>query len=261
MAFDHILLDIDDDGIALITFNRPAKRNALNQAMLRELGEIVLQIESDPHIRAFILTGAGDKAFVAGADISELAELDALGTTRKGLTGQAVMRRLEICGKPSIAAINGFALGGGLELALCCTLRIASTNAKLGLPELKLGVIPGYGGTQRLPRLVGRARALEMILTGDPIDANEASRAGLVNHVVEPAELIDRSKGLLRRILANGPIAIALALQAVDVGDNCGLEEGLRHEATAFGLSAASEDRREGTRAFLEKRPARFTGR
>lgn len=261
MAFDHILLDVDDDGIALITFNRPAKLNALNQGMLRELGEAILQIETDSHIRAVILTGAGEKAFVAGADISELAELDAVGTKRKGLTGQAIMRRLEICGKPSVAAINGFALGGGLELALCCTLRIASTSAKLGLPELKLGVIPGYGGTQRLPRLVGRAKALEMILTGDPIDANEASRIGLVNHVVELTELIERSKGLLRRILANGPIAIALALHAVDLGDSCGLEEGLRHEATAFGLAAASEDRREGTRAFLEKRPARFTGR
>lgn len=261
MAFDHILLDVDEDGIALITINRLAKLNALNQAVLRELSQVIQSIESDPGIRGVILTGAGEKAFVAGADISELADIDAVGTTRIGLNGQAIMRRLETCGKPSIAAINGYALGGGLELALCCPLRIASTNAKLGLPEVKLGVIPGYGGTQRLPRLVGRAKALEMILTGEPIDANEAARIGLVNHVVQPSELIDRSKELLRRILANGPVAIRLALQAVDIGENCGLEEGLRHEATAFGLAAASEDRREGTRAFLEKRPARFVGR
>ena len=261
MAFDQILMDIDGDGIALLTINRPAKLNALNQTVLHELADAFSQLESSPAVRGLILTGAGEKAFVAGADISELAELDALGAASVGLKGQATMRGLEMSGKPSIAAINGFALGGGLELALCCTLRIASSNARLGLPEVKLGIIPGYGGTQRLPRLVGRARALEMMLTGDPIDAVEAHRIGLVNHVVEQGDLIAFSKKLMLRILANGPVAVRLAMQSVDIGQNCGLEEGLRHEATAFGLAAASEDRSEGTRAFLEKRQARFTGK
>lgn len=261
MAFDQILMDIDGDGIALLTINRPSKLNALNQTVLRELGEAFTEVETSPEIRGLILTGAGEKAFVAGADIAELVELDALATTAKGLNGQAIMRNLEKSGKPSIAAINGFALGGGLELALCCTLRVASGNAKMGLPEVKLGVIPGYGGTQRLPRLVGRGKALEMMLTGEPVDAAEAHRLGLVNHVVDQAELIAFSKKLMARILANGPVAIRLAMQAVDIGQSCGLEEGLRHEATAFGLAAASDDRREGTRAFLEKRQARFTGK
>ena len=171
------------------------------------------------------------------------------------------MRRLETGSKPSVAAINGYALGGGLELAMCCTVRFASPNAILGQPEVKLGVLPGYGGSQRLPQLVGRGRALEMLLTGDPIDAAEAYRIGLVNRVVEQPGLLSASKALLRRMLSNGPIALRLTMQAVDMGMNCGLEEGLRFEATAFGLAAATEDRREGTRAFLEKRPAKFTGK
>jgi len=175
--------------------------------------------------------------------------------------GQRILRRLETMPKPSIAAVNGYALGGGLELAMSCTLRVASPNARFGQPEVKLGLIPGYGGTQRLPRLVGRGRALEMVLTGEPIDAAEAHRIGLVNHVVPQQELLVFSRGLLGKMLANGPLAIGLAMEAVDTGLNCGLEEGLRFEAAAFGVSAASEDRLEGTRAFLEKRPPVFKGK
>jgi enoyl-CoA hydratase len=261
MAFENILLDVDGDGIALLTLNRPAKLNALSQALLEELDVAFRQVEADPAIRGLILTGAGEKAFVAGADIRELASADAIETVNIALRGQATMRRLETGSKPSVAAVNGFALGGGLELAMCCTVRVASANAMLGQPEVKLGVLPGYGGSQRLPRLVGRGRALELLLTGDPIDAAEAYRIGLVNRVVELPALIETSKALLLRMLANGPVALKLTMQAVDVGLNCGLEEGLRFEATAFGLAAATEDRREGTRAFLEKRPANFTGK
>jgi len=261
MGFENILIDVDEDGIALLTLNRPAKLNALNQALLAELDIALKDIEADPGVRAVILTGAGEKAFVAGADISELASADPVETTNIALRGQATMRRLETGSKPSVAAINGYALGGGLELAMCCTVRFASPNAILGQPEVKLGVLPGYGGSQRLPQLVGRGRALEMLLTGDPIDAAEAYRIGLVNRVVEQPGLLNASKALLRRMLSNGPIALRLTMQAVDMGMNCGLEEGLRFEATAFGLAAATEDRREGTRAFLEKRPAKFTGK
>ncbi len=261
MAFENILLDIDGDGIALLTLNRPAKLNALNGALIAELDVALRQVEAAPEIRALILTGAGDKAFVAGADISELAAESPVAIMQRAMRGQATMRRLETGSKPSVAAINGFALGGGLELAMCCTVRIASSNAKLGQPEAKLGLLPGYGGSQRLPQLVGRGRALELLLTGDPIDAAEAYRIGLVNRVVEPAELIATAKQLLVRMLANGPLALRLTMQAVDVGMNCGLEEGLRFEATAFGLAAATEDCKEGTRAFLEKRGAKFTGK
>jgi enoyl-CoA hydratase len=217
-------------------------------------------VEADSAVRGLIVTGSGEKAFVAGADINDLAQASPTGAIELSLRGQRIFRRLETMGKPSIAAINGFALGGGLELAMACTLRIASENAKLGQPEVKLGILAGYGGTQRLPRLVGQGRALEMLLTGDMIDAAEAERIGLVNRVVPLEQLLGVCRELLGKILANGPIAVRLTMQAVDTGLNVGLEEGLRFEATAFGVAASTEDRGEGTRAFLEKRPASFKG-
>jgi enoyl-CoA hydratase len=212
-------------------------------------------------VKALILTGAGDKAFVAGADIGEIAALDALEAERMSRRGQEIFRTLEIMRKPSVAAINGYALGGGLELAMCCTIRIASDNAQLGQPEVKLGIVPGYGATQRLPRLVGRGRALDLLLSGDSIDAAEAYRIGLVNAVTSPSELIATAKKWAHKVIANGPLAVALTMEAVDAGLNGDLQSGLRFESLAFGLTAASEDRREGTQAFLEKRKAAFTGR
>jgi enoyl-CoA hydratase len=261
MSYSQIALDIAGDGIALLTMNRPQKLNALNSEAFDELNIAFSEVESNPKIRALIVTGAGEKAFVAGADIEELSKLSAIEAWQLSLSGQKTFRRLEMMSKPSIAAVNGFALGGGLELAMACTLRIASANAKLGQPEVKLGILPGYGGSQRLPRLVGRGRALEMLLTGDAIDAAEAHRIGLVNQVVEQGELLDAARNLLKKVLNNGPVGIALAMQAVDTGLNSGLEEGLRFEASAFGLAAATEDYREGTKAFLEKRAAVFVGR
>ena len=261
MPYSAILFQVEESGIALITVNRPEKLNALSSVVIGELGEAFARVASDPAIRAAIVTGAGEKAFVAGADIRELAELSAYEARVSMLRGQAVLRQLETCGKPSVAAVNGFALGGGLELAMACTVRFASENAKLGQPEVKLGIIPGYGGTQRLPRLVGRGRALELLLAGDPIPAAEAYRIGLVNAVVPQAELLEHCRTWMVKVLANGPLALALVLDAVDTGLACGLEEGLRHEAAAFAVATATEDRREGMRAFLEKRRAVFTGK
>jgi enoyl-CoA hydratase len=261
MSYSHILFETAEDGIALLTVNRPQKLNALNRAVMSELDDAIGRAAGDHLIRGLIVTGSGEKAFVAGADIGEIAETSPALAQEMSLRGQHIFRRLETLRKPSIAAINGWALGGGLELALSCTLRIAVPGAKMGQPEVKLGILAGYGGTQRLPRLVGRGRALELLLTGEPIDATEAQRIGLVNHIVEPAELIDFARGLLRKIFCNGPLAVALSMQAVDVGLNCGLEEGLRYEAAAFGVVSATEDRREGTRAFLEKRAPVFSGK
>jgi enoyl-CoA hydratase len=207
------------------------------------------------------VTGAGEKAFVAGADIAELEKLSGAEARAFALRGQQVFRLLETAGKPSVAAVNGFALGGGLELAMACTVRFAAENARLGQPEVKLGIVPGYGGTQRLPRLIGRGRALELLLSGEPVTAAEAHRTGLVNAVVPQPELLGYSRAWLAKVMANGPVAVALAMEAVDAGLNTGLEEGLRLEATAFGLSAGTEDRREGTRAFLEKRRPVFAGK
>ena len=195
------------------------------------------------------------------ADVNELSAFSALDARGFALRGQAILRRLETCGKPSVAAVNGFALGGGLELAMACTVRFASENAKLGQPEVRLGIIPGYGGTQRLPRLVGRGRALELLLDGEPVTAAEAFRIGLVNAVVSQAELLAHCRTWLSKVLANGPLAVRLAAEAVDAGLGGGLEEGLKFEAAAFGLAAAPEDRAEGTRAFLEKRPPTFRGK
>ena len=261
MPYGHILLEVDAAGIALVTVNRPHKLNALSGEVMAELDDAFARVADDPAIRAAIVTGAGEKAFVAGADIGEIASQTPEEARRMAQRGQAVLRRLETCGKVTVAAVNGFALGGGLELAMACTVRFASENARLGQPEVKLGIIPGYGGTQRLPRLVGRGRALEMLLLGEPIPAADALRIGLVNAVVPQAGLLDFCRAWLGRVLENGPVALALAMQAVDAGLDGGLEEGLRFEAAAFGLSAATEDRVEGTRAFLEKRKAAFKGR
>ena len=260
MSFRHILFERDAEGVVLLTVNRAERLNALSGEALDDLEEAIAQFENDASLRALIVTGAGEKAFVAGADLRELEPLTPVQAERYAARGQRMLRRLETAGKPSIAAINGYALGGGLELALACTLRVAGANAKLGLPEVRLGMIPGFGGTQRLPRLVGQGRALEMILAGEPVDAAEAHRIGLVDRVVEPERLIETARLLIGKILANAPLAVAWAMRAVDVGLNAGIEDGLRYEATAFGLSAATEDRGEGLRAFLEKRTPVFTG-
>src|ERR1039457_2023382 len=218
MPYSHILFQVEESGIALLTVNRPEKLNALSGAVIGELGDAFGRAANDPAIRAAILTGAGEKAFVAGADIGELAALSPYEARAFALRGQAVFRQLETCGKPSVAAVNGFALGGGLELAMACTVRFASENAKLGQPEVKLGIIPGYGGTQRLPRLVGRGRAMELLLAGDPIPAAEAYRIGLVNAVLPQAELLDYCRAWLRKVLANGPLGLGFsrARQRID---------------------------------------------
>jgi enoyl-CoA hydratase len=260
MQYEHVLFEADA-GIARITVNRPDKLNALSGAVVAELRDAFERIETDPAVRAAILTGAGEKAFVAGADIKELAALSPAEARLFARRGQQVFRMLETSSKPSVAAINGYALGGGLELAMACTVRFASENAKLGQPEVKLGLIPGYGGTQRLPRLVGRGRALELLLAGEPVTAAEAHRIGLVNAVVPQSELLSYCRAWLDKVLAHAPVALALVMESVDVGQNAGLEEGLRMEAAAFGVCAATEDCREGTRAFLEKRKPVFAGK
>ncbi|HEY0810803.1 MAG TPA: enoyl-CoA hydratase-related protein [Longimicrobiales bacterium] len=248
------------DAIAVITINRPDKLNALNADTVNELRSALEQVASDNNTRAVILTGAGEKSFVAGADIAELARMNPLSGIEVSRQGQDTFRFMETMRKPVIAAVNGFALGGGLELALGCHFRIASENAKFGLPEVKLGIIPGYGGTVRLPRVVGRGRALELILTGEMIDAQEAHRIGLVNHVYPQAELMAAAEQLAQKIAANGPVAIALAIEAVDHGYHASTEDALRLEANLFGLLASTTDMREGMGAFLEKRKANFKG-
>ena len=248
------------DGIARLTVNRPDKLNALNAIVIAELADAVTRIETDAAVRGVIVTGAGTKAFVAGADIAELTEQNPTTGRNRALTGQQVFRRLERCGKPVIAAVNGFALGGGCELAMACHLRIASEAARFGQPEVKLGIAPGYGGTVRLPRLIGRSRALELLLTGEMIDAAEGLRIGLVNRVVPADRLLQEAENLLRAILANGPLAVRACLEAVDAGGDIGMDEALLLEAGYFGLLSATEDMREGTKAFLEKRKPNFRG-
>jgi enoyl-CoA hydratase len=235
--------------------------NALNRRTIEELGDCLNEARRDDSVRVLILTGAGEKAFIAGADINELAKQTPVNGKEFSLFGQEVIHRLETMGKPSIAAVNGFALGGGCELALACTIRIASRNAKLGQPEVKLGILPGYGGSQRLPRLCGKGVAHELILTGEMINADEALRIGLVNRVVELSELLATAESIAKKIIANAPLAVKYAMEAVERGMEMPQEEGLFLEATLFGLCCATEDMREGTRAFLEKRPAKFEGR
>ena len=249
------------DAIATITVNRPDKLNALNAATIDELHAAFGEAHRDDDVRALILTGAGAKAFVAGADIAELATMGPLNGIRVSRQGQDAFRFLETMGKPVVAAVNGFALGGGLELALACHLRVASSKAKFGLPEVKLGIIPGYGGTIRLPRLVGRGRALELILTGEMIDAAEAHRIGLVNRIAEPEQLMAETRALVGTIVANGPIALAMALESVDNAATSSVGNALRLESDLFGLLAGTDDMREGMQAFLEKRAAAFKGR
>lgn len=261
MPYSHILFETDDHGIALITVNRPDKLNALSGALVAELKDAFERVAGEASVRAAIVTGSGEKAFVAGADIKELALLSPIEAREYALRGQQAFRLLETLPKPTVAAINGFALGGGLELAMASSVRFASENARLGQPEVKLGIIPGYGGTQRLPRLVGRGRALEMLLSGEPVTAAEAHRIGLVNAVVPQSELLSYSRSWLRKAMANAPVALGLVLESVDVGLEVGLDAGLRFEAAAFGVSAATDDRREGTRAFLEKRSPAFAGK
>jgi len=261
MSYSHIRFEVEADGIALLTINRPEKLNALDSATVLELADAVARARSEEAVRALMITGAGEKAFVAGADIQQLARLTPIEAQSYAERGQRVFREIEMLPKPTLAAVNGYALGGGLELAMSCAVRVASENARLGQPEVKLGLLPGYGGTQRLPRLVGRGRALEMLLSGDPVTAAEAHRMGLVNHVAPQAELLEFSRQWLRKVLANAPLALGLAMQAVDVGLDAGLDQGLRFEAAAFALAAATEDKREGTRAFLEKRAPAFAGK
>jgi enoyl-CoA hydratase len=260
MAYENLLYDVKDQ-IATITFNRPKVLNALNRKTVEELGDALNRAREDSSVRVLILTGAGEKSFVAGADINELAQRTPVDGKDFSLFGQEVFHRLETMGKPSIAAISGFALGGGCELALSCTMRIASKNARLGQPEVKLGIIPGYGGSQRLARLCGKGAAHELILTGEMISADEALRIGLVNHVVESADLIHAAEGIAKKIIANAPLAVKFAMEAVEHGMEMPQEEGLFLEATLFGLCCATEDMREGTRAFLEKRASQFRGK
>ncbi len=261
MPYRNIGFTGGSDGIATIAIERPEKLNALDMATMGELDEAFARVEREDAHRGLIVTGAGEKAFIAGADINELIGATPLEGQARCLRDQAILGRLETMGKPSIAAINGYALGGGLELAMCCSLRVAARTAMLGLPEIKIGVFPANGGTQRLPRLVGRGRALEMMLTGRPIDAVEAFRIGLVNHVVEPGELLVFCRDLLRGILENAPVAAACILECVDVGMRRGIEEGLRREAACYAVTSASDDRREGIAAFLEKRRPAFRGK
>ena len=260
MAYENLLYELKD-GIARITVNRPQALNALNRKTMEELDAYLGEIGREEAVRAVILTGAGDKAFVAGADINELARQTPASGKEFALYGQAVFNRLENLGKPSIAAVNGYALGGGCELALASTLRVASKNARFGLPEVKLGILPGYGGTQRLSRLCGRGVACQLVLTGEIISAEEALRIGLVNLVVEPGDLLTAAEAMAAKIIANAPMAVKYSLEAIGRGMEMPLEEGLRLEAALFGLLCASEDMQEGTRAFLEKRPPQFKNR
>ncbi|HVB57519.1 MAG TPA: enoyl-CoA hydratase-related protein [Candidatus Acidoferrales bacterium] len=260
MEYENLRFDVREH-LARVTFNRPNVLNALNRKTLEELGDCLDAVQLNNKVRAIILTGAGEKAFVAGADINELAQRTSIDGKDFALWGQEVLHRLETLGKPSIAAINGFALGGGCELALACTIRIASRTARLGQPEVTLGILPGYGGSQRLARLCGKAVAHELILTGEMITAEEAFRVGLVNHVVEPAELMSAAETMARKITANAPLAVKYAMEAVEYGTEMPQEEGLFLEATLFGLCCATDDMREGARAFLEKRPPKFNGR
>jgi len=260
MSYENLLVQ-KKDGVAIVTVNRPKKLNALNGKTVKELDSAFEALGTDPEVGGVIVTGAGEKAFIAGADIAEVATFAPVDGKDFAMRGQRMLDRIEGLGKPVIAAVNGFALGGGCELALACHVRLAAEEAKIGTPEVKLGVICGYGGTQRLPRLVGRGRALEVLLTGEIVDAREAERIGLVNHVYPRESLLAEAEALLRKMLANSPIGLRFSLEAVQGGLDMSLEDGQLLEATLFGLICATEDMQEGTKAFLEKREAKFTGR
>jgi enoyl-CoA hydratase len=260
MSHQTLLLHIRD-GIAFLTINRPDKLNALNDQVVKELHEAAVQLKNDESVRGVVLTGAGPKAFVVGADIGDLKKQGVLDGRARALLGQQMLRAFETMGKPVLAAVNGFALGGGCELAMACHIRIASEDARFGQPEVNLGITPGYGGTQRLPRIVGKGNALYMLLTGEHVTAQDALRMGLVSKVVPPEELMNEAERMMKTITAKGPVAVGLMLDAVDRGLETTLEEGLRIEADAFGLVASTQDMKEGLAAFLEKRPPKFEGR
>ncbi len=260
MSYENLLYE-KKEGIAYITFNRPKVLNALNRKTVEELQLVLTDVRDDAAVRVLILSGSGEKAFVAGADISELAQQTPVNGKEFSLFGQSVFHLLETMGKPSICAINGFALGGGCELALCCSIRLASKTAKLGQPEVKLGILPGYGGSQRMARLCGKGIAHEVCLTGEMISAEEAQRIGLVNRVYEPAELLPAAEAMAKKIIERAPLAVKYCMEAIERGVEMPLEEGLFLEATLFGLCCATEDMREGTKAFLEKRAAKFQGK
>lgn len=260
MTFDTLRYDLDDRGCATITVHRPDKLNALSRQVLSDLEEAFEEAQSDDTVKGVVLTGTGEKAFVAGADISQFQELNALTGERFARRGQHVFNQIEQMPKPVIAAVNGYALGGGCELAMACHLRIASENARFGQPEVGLGIIPGYGGTQRLPRLVGKGIATQLILTGEQIGAERAYAIGLVGKVVPQADLLGAAKEMLATITANAPQAIRLALAALRASDQP-QDQGLRHEAALFGQAAGTEDAQEGAAAFLERREAQFQGK
>jgi enoyl-CoA hydratase len=260
MSYENILVEIRGP-IAVLTLNRPKVLNALNAATFHELHAALGELVASPAVRAILLTGSGEKAFAAGADIQELAQVSAMDGQALALSGQRLFDRIESCGKPVIACVNGFALGGGCELALACTFRIASETAKFGQPEVKLGLLPGYGGSQRLPRLVGKGAALKLLLTGEMISALEALRIGLVEEVVAPDQLLARGEQIALTIAGQAPLAVEKCLEAVHAGYDMPLRQALDLEASLFGLCCATEDKAEGTKAFLEKRQAVWKGR
>ncbi|MCA1561916.1 MAG: enoyl-CoA hydratase/isomerase family protein [Acidobacteria bacterium] len=259
-SLEHLIVE-RDGAVAIVTVNRPKVLNALSTASLDELRRTALALKHDPAVRAVVITGAGEKSFVAGADINELSVQSPTGGREHALRGQHVFDLIENMGKPVIAAINGYALGGGCELAMACTLRIAADTAKLGQPEINLGIVPGYAGTQRLARLIGRGRALEWLLSGDQMTAQEAYRLGLVNRVVAAADVLPESRKLAAMLATKAPIAVRYIIEAVNKGLQMSFADGQVFEATLFGLVASTEDMREGTSAFLEKRKAEFKGR
>jgi enoyl-CoA hydratase/carnithine racemase len=260
-ATGDVVLYKSDRSIGYITINRPNVLNALNRQVFAELRAALERAQADAAVRGVIITGSGDKAFIAGEDISELAGTSAVEAASSARSGQAVLDLIEDLGKPVIAAVNGFALGGGCETAMACTMRLASESARFGQPEVKLGIIPGAGGTQRLPRLVGKGRALQLILSGEIIGAQEAYRIGLVNEVVSRAELIPRAEAILRQMSANAPLALKFAIEAVNKGSETSQAEGLAIESALFAVCVATEDKKEGTSAFMEKRAPQFVGR
>ena len=261
MNTDETLLVDRRRKVGVVTLNRPAVLNALSVRTLEDLDRVIAGLGASADVSAVVITGAGEKAFAAGADIQELAGLDAAAASAYSARGQAVLDRIDRLGKPVVAAINGYALGGGCELALACTLRVAADHAKLGFPEIGLGAIPGFGGTQRLPRLVGRGRALELVLTGRRVEAAEALAIGLVHKVVPRAALLDEAIGLAEQLAESAPLALGYAIEAIGCGADLSLADGCRLESALFGLAAATEDMHEGVRAFLDKRKPAFRGR
>ncbi|MCH8288326.1 MAG: enoyl-CoA hydratase/isomerase family protein [Candidatus Marinimicrobia bacterium] len=259
MSYNNLLYEVEDK-IAIISIDRPEVLNALNRETFHELNEAVLSVRDDDSVGGMIVTGAGEKAFVAGADINELVQATALSGREASIRGQETLQLFELMGKPVIAAINGYALGGGFELALGCHIRIAAENAMMGLPEVGLGIMPGFGGSQRLPRLIGTSRALELILTGKSISAEEALSWGIVSKVVPEGEALNAAKEMMKEILTKAPMSIKMSIEAVNRGMNMSLDEGLAIESDRFGLLCGTEDMKEGMNAFLEKREAKFKG-